>query len=51
MIRPRSASSDPDITGRLRYMDLTRMSIDHESDETGPVAVHLPLAGYAVRAA
>ena len=51
VIRPRSASSDPDITGRLRYMDLTRMSIDHESDETGPVAVHLPLAGYAVRAA
>ena len=51
VIRPRSDSSDPDITGRLRFMDMTRLSIDHESDETGPVAVHLPIAGYAVRAA
>lgn len=51
VIRPRNASSDPDITGRLRFMDLTRMSIDHDGDETGAVAVHLPLAGYAVRAA
>ncbi|MEC8673456.1 MAG: glutathione S-transferase family protein [Pseudomonadota bacterium] len=49
VIRPRGASSDPDITGQLRFMDMTRLSIDHESDETGAVAVHLPLAGYAVR--
>ena len=50
VIRPRGASSDPDITGQLRFMDMTRLSIDHESDETGAVAVHLPLAGYVVRA-
>jgi glutathione S-transferase len=51
MIRPKGQSSDPDITGRLRYLDMTRVSIDHESDETGPVAVHLPVAGYRTTAA
>ena len=51
LIRPRTQSSDPDIVGRLRYLDMTRISIDHESPETGPVAVHLPLAGYRVSAA
>lgn len=50
LIRPRTQSSDPDIIGRLRYLDMTRISIDHESPETGPVAVHLPLAGYRVSA-
>jgi glutathione S-transferase len=50
VIRPRAQSSDPDIVGRLRYIDMTRVSIDHESPETGPVAVHLPLAGYRVSA-
>ena len=51
VIRPRAQSSDPDIVGRLRYLDMTRVSIDHESPQTGPVAVHLPLAGYRVSAA
>ncbi|MGC6519057.1 MAG: glutathione S-transferase family protein [Candidatus Puniceispirillaceae bacterium] len=51
MIRPRAQSADPDIVGRLRYLDMTRVSIDHESPQTGPVAVHLPLAGYRVSAA
>ena len=50
LIRPRTQSSDPNIVGRLRYLDMTRISIDHESPETGPVAVHLPLAGYRVSA-
>ena len=48
VIRHRAQSSDPDITGTLRYLDMTRVSIDHESDETGPVAVHLPVAGYRI---
>ena len=48
MIRPKMHSSDADITGTLRYLDLTRVSIDHESAETGPVAVHLPVAGYRI---
>ena len=30
---------------------MTRVTIDHESGETGKVAVHLPLAGYRVGAA
>lgn len=51
VIRPKGQSSDPDITGRLRYLDLTRISIDHESAETGPVAVHLPIADYQITAA
>ena len=50
LIRPRAQSSDPDIVGRLRYLDMTRVSIDHESPQTGPVAVHLPLAGYRISA-
>ena len=51
IIRQKAHSSDPDITGRLRYLDPTRVSIDHESPETGPVAVHLPVAGYRITAA
>jgi len=51
VIRPKAHSSDPDITGSLRYLDPTRVSIDHESPETGPVAVHLPVAGYRITAA
>ena len=51
VIRPRAQSSDPDITGTLRYLDMTRVSIDHDSDETGHVAVHLPVAGYRITGA
>jgi glutathione S-transferase len=50
VIRHKTQSSDPDITGRLRYIDLTRVSIDHESVETGSVAVHLPVADYSITA-
>ena len=51
VIRPHAQSSDPDIVGRLRFIDMTRVTIDHESGETGPVAMHLPLAGYRISAA
>lgn len=47
-VRPRGTSSDPDVFGALRYLDDTRVSIDHVSAETGPIAVHFPVAGYAV---
>jgi len=50
-IRPRGQSADPDVFGRLRYLDDTRLSIDHESPETGPIAVHFPISGYVVSAA
>lgn len=48
VIRPKAQSSDPDIIGRLRFLDRTRVSIDHDGDDTGPVAVHLPVAGYRI---
>lgn len=50
-IRQRVTSSDPDIFGKLRYMDAGRVSIDHSSAETGDVVVHLPVAGYQIDAA
>ena len=50
VIRHKVQSSDPDITGKLRYLDMTRVSIDHENAKTGPVAVHLPVAGYRITA-
>jgi len=50
-VRPRGASADPDVFGQLRYLDDTRISIDHISPETGPIAVHFPVAGYVIRPA
>jgi hypothetical protein len=51
MLRQRGQTADPDVYGRLRYLDDTRISIDHTSPETGAVAVHFPIAGYVVSAA
>ena len=50
MVRPRGQTADPDVFGTLRYLDNTRVSIDHRSEETGDVAVHFPIAGYMVSA-
>ena len=50
MLRQRGQTADPDVYGRLRYLDDTRISIDHTSPETGAVAVHFPIAGYVVSA-
>ena len=47
-IRQRTQSSDPDIFGTLRFLDASRVSIDHSSAETGDVVVHLPVAGYQI---
>ena len=51
MLRQRGRTADPDVFGSLRYLDDTRVSIDHTSPETGAVAVHFPVAGYVVSAA
>ncbi len=51
MLRQRGHTADPDVLGSLRYLDNTRVSIDHTSPETGAVAVHFPVAGYVVSAA
>ena len=51
MLRQRGQTADPDVFGSLRYLDDTRVSIDHTSPETGAVAVHFPVAGYVVSAA
>ena len=50
MIRPRGQTADPDVFGTLRYIDDTRVSINHSSEETGDVAVHFPVAGYVITA-
>ena len=51
MLRQRGNTADPDVFGRLRYLDDTRVSIDHSSPETLAVAVHFPVAGYVLSAA
>lgn len=50
-VRPFLDSSDPQVVGRLRYLDSQRVSIDHHDAQVGAVAVHFPVAGYQVRAA
>ena len=51
MVRPRGLSADPDVFGSLRFLDDTRISIDHTSPEAGNVAVHFPIAGYVIKPA
>ncbi len=50
-VRPFLNSSDPEVVGRLRYLDAQRVSIDHDDAQVGAVAVHFPVAGYQIRAA
>ena len=50
-IRQAGMTADPDVVGRLRYMDAHRIGITHESDETDEVVVHLPIRGYVVKRA
>lgn len=49
-VQPFVDSSDPAVVGRLRYLDESRISIDHERPEVGHVAVHFPTQGYQLRA-
>ena len=48
-IQPHGTNADPQVTGSLRYLDATRVSIDHDTPEAGSVAVHFPVAGYNIR--
>ena len=50
MLHQRGTTADPDIFGSLRYLDDTRVSIDHDSPQTLSVAVHFPVAGYVLSA-
>jgi glutathione S-transferase len=50
MIKPQGESSDPVVSGLLRYLDCNRVSIDHFSDDTGKIAVHFPVSGYRISA-
>jgi len=47
-VRPFVGSSERPITGRLRYLDQERISIDTEHAQVGRVAVHFPISGYQV---
>lgn len=49
-IRPQGETSDPAVTGRLRYLDAVRVSIDHRDEVAGDLVVHLPIAGYRINA-
>ena len=47
-VRQHVPSADPDVVGRLRYLDARRVSLDIENEEAGHVAVHFPVLDYAV---
>lgn len=47
-IRQAGHTADPDIRGKLRYLDDTRISIDLSADEVGDIALHLPVLGYVI---
>ena len=49
-IKPKGDSSDPIVTGKLRFVDSLTVSIDYNSSEAGHTAVHFPISGYEVLA-
>lgn len=49
-VQPFVDSSEKPITGRLRYLDQQRVSIDSSHPEVGLVAVHFPISGYQLTA-
>lgn len=48
MIRPKGEAADPDVVGTLRYCDGMRISIDHNHEQVGDIAVHFPVVGYVM---
>lgn len=48
MIRPKGETADPDVVGTLRYCDGMRISIDHNHEQVGDIAVHFPVVGYVM---
>ena len=51
IIRQAGDTADPDITGHLRMLDSTRVSIDLTDDAVGDIALHLPVMGYMIKKA
>ena len=51
VVRQAGHTADPDITGRLRMLDDTRISLDVHDDLVGDIALHLPVLGYMIKAA
>ena len=49
-IKPKGESSDPIVTGKLRFLDSLTVSIDYNSSEAGHTAVHFPISGYEILA-
>ena len=47
-IKPAVESSDPTVSGNLRYLDSSTVAINHHSDETGNIAIHFPVSGYEI---
>jgi hypothetical protein len=47
-IKPAVESSDPVVSGNLRYLDSSTVAINHHSDETGNIAIHFPVSGYEI---
>ncbi len=47
-IKPAGESSDPVVSGNLRYLDSSTIAINHHSDEAGNIAIHFPVSGYEI---
>ena len=47
-IRQHGTTSDPDVTGILRYLDNSTIAIDYEHPDIGLVAIHFPVLGYQI---
>lgn len=51
VVRQAGDTADPDVTGTLRMLDNTRISLDMHNDEVGHTALHLPVLGYKIKKA
>lgn len=51
IVRQAGDTADPDITGKLRMLDETRISLDMHNDDIGHSALHLPVLGYMIKKA
>ncbi|MGC6517512.1 MAG: glutathione S-transferase family protein [Candidatus Puniceispirillaceae bacterium] len=49
VVRQAGDTADPDITGRLRFLDETRISLDLHDEQIGDIALHLPVLGYMIK--
>ena len=49
IVRQAGDTADPDIHGKLRMLDETRISLDMHNDDIGHSALHLPVLGYMIK--